>query len=370
MRNTSQEVSHTMWDTGSLELCGWALMLRTSLFQQVTFQQIFPSDFQFWYQDNYAAFQLERHGLRHALVRDAKVCHLFEQSHELIDPAERAELTVGAERVFRAKTQDVPNTNEPLLTIAIATLADRVGSCLPALVKTLDQQAQGKPVEILAFLDNQYRSLGAKRNALAELANGEFLAFVDDDDDVSDDYVETLLDAITQHNNVDCIVFDAWVTIDGKPDRICRYGAELDNTNSPQTYFRRPNHVACFRTEIVRRVPREDITFEEDTRWANAVVSHVGQQIRIGRILYYYRARSQHSYPEPPSLTPELSICILTVPSRQGGSFPALVQKIAQQADGKPVEILGLGDNKWSTIGRKRGGLIVFGARTFCILCR
>lgn len=51
------------------EFCGWTLMFRASILARVPFEQLFPTDFAFWFQDNYYGYQLQRHGLRHALVR-------------------------------------------------------------------------------------------------------------------------------------------------------------------------------------------------------------------------------------------------------------------------------------------------------------
>ena len=53
----------------SLELCGWSILFRRSVLERIAFEQLFPTDFSFWFQDNYYAHQLSRLGLRHALVR-------------------------------------------------------------------------------------------------------------------------------------------------------------------------------------------------------------------------------------------------------------------------------------------------------------
>ena len=41
-------------------------------------------------------------------------------------------------------------------------------------------------IEHLVLLDNRMRSIGAKRQALVDIARGDFIAFVDDDDDISE----------------------------------------------------------------------------------------------------------------------------------------------------------------------------------------
>ena len=46
---------------------------------------------------------------------------------------------------------------------------------------------------------------GEKRNHLLELAKGKFIVFIDDDDEVSDDYVESIIEAIDSNPEIDCI---------------------------------------------------------------------------------------------------------------------------------------------------------------------
>jgi hypothetical protein len=60
---------------------------------------------------------------------------------------------------------------------------------LQKLCFELEGQIKGLPVEHLALLDNKRRTVGEKRDALLRAARGRYVAFVDDDDDVSDDYV-------------------------------------------------------------------------------------------------------------------------------------------------------------------------------------
>ena len=151
-------------------------------------------------------------------------------------------------------------------------------------------------------------TLGTKRNAIAALAQGRYLSFVDDDDDIADDYVAAILNAIDQHPHADCIVFDAWVTQDGQPDRPCRYGIEFDNTNTPEAYLRRPNHVCCVRADLARQVPREDITWGEDTRWADAARGMIQTQAHIDRQLYHYRATTPTSEPPPAASAADFAV--------------------------------------------------------------
>jgi glycosyltransferase involved in cell wall biosynthesis len=76
-----------------------------------------------------------------------------------------------------------------LLSILIPTLESRKEE-FHRLYEKLSNQIIGNSladeVEILYLLDNREYSLGFKRNRLIEKAIGRFVAFIDDDDDVSD----------------------------------------------------------------------------------------------------------------------------------------------------------------------------------------
>jgi len=361
----------------SYELCGWALMFRKDLLKRLPFEQLFPTEFAFWFQDNYYGWQLERLGIEHALVTASKVRHHFQQSHELIESDRKVQLTTGAQEVFSAKTSAVHTKDEILLTVAIPSLPSRVADLLPQLVEKLSRQAEGKPVEILSLMDNKRSTLGAKRNALVGLAQGRFIAFVDDDDDVADDYVDRLLEAIRADANVDCIAFQAWVTMNGSPGRVCKYSIQYDDVNRPDAYYRRPNQVCCFRTEVARRVPRNDVTWGEDSAWAKQILPHVQREARLDQILYFYRYDAQRSEaPQPFSVgasesdqkallesqssnhaNPQLTVGVLSISSRVRRFLPTLIHKLAAQAEGRPVELVALLDNRRASIGAKRNAL-------------
>ncbi len=349
------------------ELCGWAIMFRKALLQRLAFNEFFPTDFAFWFQDNYYGWQLQRIGARHALIPAARVQHLFEQSHRLIEPHERESLTTGAQRIFAAKTA-AELSHDILLTVAIPSLPSRANCLLPDLIEKLSRQADGRPVEILSLMDNKFSTVGAKRNAMTGFAQGRFIAFVDDDDDVSDDYVDTLLKAIRADSSVDVITFDAWVTMNGAQGQVCKYGCGFEDANGSDVYYRRPNHVCCFRTQVARQVPWQDISWGEDYAWAKEMQPHLHREARIERILYFYRYDAQLSEAPFSSADPEgdskksalgsqLTIAVSSSSSRLRKLLAPLVSKLARQANNRPVELLWLLDNQHASTATKRSCL-------------
>ena len=109
--------------------------------------------------------------------------------------------------------------SEIKFSILMLSIPERIDS-MKAAVKHLQEQAdalgQGKAVEILVLLDNRSKSISEKRNDLLQMARGKYIAFLDDDDAVSKDYMSKILTAIDE-NDVDCISFNQWCSINGEP---------------------------------------------------------------------------------------------------------------------------------------------------------
>ncbi len=110
--------------------------------------------------------------------------------------------------------------SEIKFSILMLSIPERIPS-MTAAVKHLQEQAdalgQGKAVEILVLLDNRSKSISEKRNDLLQMARGKYIAFLDDDDAVSKEYMSKILQAIDEHDGVDCISFNQWCSLDGEP---------------------------------------------------------------------------------------------------------------------------------------------------------
>ena len=75
------------------------------------------------------------------------------------------------------------------LSILIPSVFDRD----PApLTKKLLGQIGDKAVEVLVLTDNRKRSTGHKRQALLDMARGAYVTYIDDDDDISFDYIHEI----------------------------------------------------------------------------------------------------------------------------------------------------------------------------------
>jgi len=89
------------------------------------------------------------------------------------------------------------------LSILIPTLSGRTEQCLSLVDRLLDQiEKNSYPVEVVTLYDEGQKSIGTKRNELIQMAKGEYVCFVDDDDDITSNYIELLMEGINK--GVDC----------------------------------------------------------------------------------------------------------------------------------------------------------------------
>src|SRR3990172_4807579 len=100
------------------------------------------------------------------------------------------------------------------LSILVPTIPSRLTNFYPNLmIQLLNQTKDRSDVEILSLFDNKHRSVGHKRQALIDLAQGEYLTFIDDDDRIAQTYVRDILEALYTNPNADCVVYDTLCSI-------------------------------------------------------------------------------------------------------------------------------------------------------------
>ena len=155
-------------------------------------------------------------------------------------------------------------------------------------------------VEHLVYFDNKARTIGAKRQALVDTAHGDYIAFVDDDDDISDDYIKEILCAA--ESGVDVIVFDQSATFNGEKSRV---EFSIKNPDGPFTpggiTLRSGWHVNAWRRTRVAGCRFGETNYGEDLEWALQARKRVSSQARIDKVLHYYQHDAATSEAPMPS---------------------------------------------------------------------
>ena len=179
------------------------------------------------------------------------------------------------------------------LSILIPTLSSRAKNIKP-LLDELYYQIQSKPVQVLWLGDNKSMSIGAKRNMLLDIASGEFITFIDDDDYISGEYIDVLMNAINKHSDKTVICFRGSQTTDGKSDLPFRYDISFGRNHKKEIDGIRwkvmlPDHLCCWKREkITERFP--DKSLGEDHAWArNMAMKYTSEdQLLLDDCLYHY----------------------------------------------------------------------------------
>lgn len=181
-----------------------------------------------------------------------------------------------------------------ILSILVCSVTTRFNNFLPNIINKLHKQAEMfEGVEIICLLDNKTIMLGDKRNELVKLSCGKYVVFVDDDDDISDDYIEKLFFATD--SNVDIINFTVSVSLNGGEYKTCLYNMDYENdyneTNTEGqivSYHRLPNHIMCVKRELAIDTIYPSIIRGEDSGYSKSLKPKLKSQLILNDTLYFY----------------------------------------------------------------------------------
>jgi len=174
-----------------------------------------------------------------------------------------------------------------ILVCSLESRADKLDRLMGALTPQLTTE-----VEVLTHVDAGEASIGKKRNELMEAALGDYVAFVDDDDMVSEDYVEKVLTAL--ESDPDCASLTGIIYFANGRSAIFDHSIEHEQwyQGSDGIYYRTPNHLNAIKRSIANKVVFEDLSFGEDKRFSDKVKPFLRTEVRIpGEIYYYYPSK-------------------------------------------------------------------------------
>ena len=185
----------------------------------------------------------------------------------------------------------------PKLSILISALESRRE--LRAVVEgSIRSQiaALGDPsaVELLIEEDNGKAASGTKRNTLIARSRGEYVAFVDDDDQVSDDYVSQLLAGIA--TGADVITFQLeYLRVHAGTRALWEFHLHSEDHKIMPTGMRSmtANHLCAWKRELAAAVPWMPIGYMDDCFWYRGLIATglPKTEHHIPSVLYRYLYR-------------------------------------------------------------------------------
>jgi len=176
------------------------------------------------------------------------------------------------------------------LSILICHIPERK-DLLDRLISKLEPQLN-KDVEVL--IDSTPKgviSIGKKMQTLLEKSKGEYIVYIDDDDIVMDDYVESILSAIK--HTPDCVGLKVYITTDGKDPKIEQRSLSNKNWiwNSRKKgidYEKNVTHYNPVKRELALQVGFEDVGYGGDKIYSYEVSKICNKEIYIDEILVHY----------------------------------------------------------------------------------
>ena len=195
------------------------------------------------------------------------------------------------------------------LSILICHLTKRTPK-LRRLRAVLDPQIEGREgkVEILVREDDGDETVGCKRNKLLYQAVGRYVVFIDDDDMVPEDYVDTILAAIGGGQN-QRLVWDpetdkiAESDVDA-PDVVGFFGHMITNGGEPEVFdhsikfrewstkgkkfLRCPNHTNPVRRELALETRFPEIDIGEDRDYSLRLMPLLRTEVYVDKCMYIY----------------------------------------------------------------------------------
>jgi glycosyltransferase involved in cell wall biosynthesis len=184
---------------------------------------------------------------------------------------------------------------KPKLSILICTYPKRADD-LARLLDILSPQLT-RDVQVLVDdglphnVETDIITIGDKRNRLLDAADGEYGAFVDDDDIPSPAYCQRILEAL--RTNPDCVGFTVNRFQNGRKIGVATHSMRFDRCFDWHGYGsvridRVPNHLNPVKMSLMRQVRFKSLNTTEDRDYAERLRPLLKTEVFIDEPLYDY----------------------------------------------------------------------------------
>ena len=182
------------------------------------------------------------------------------------------------------------------VSVLIPSITERLGVAGELLAK-LHAQSSALPdvaqAEIICVTDNRKIPLRIKRNTMLRLASGIFVIHLDDDDDVSEDFLPEVCAAAVHHPTADVICYDQMASLDGENPFRVSTSLDFENEEARKDgedwvdIRRKPWHWCAWNRKITKTGFKS--APNEDWLWIKKCLRLAKTEHRIPKTLHFYR---------------------------------------------------------------------------------
>lgn len=189
----------------------------------------------------------------------------------------------------------------PILSILTATIGSRYSEWTKLNYEIVTQVGDLNrvhptlgTVQVLTYNSEPFLSgglsIGKKRESLVDKATGKYLCFLDDDEDIAPNYVETLVRLCQLDRDV--VTFRSFIKNDFYWSVVdMRLGNSNEEATPDRIVKRNAWHVCPVRSKYAKMYKFEDSNYSEDWTWMEQVLKHCETEAHTDQILHSY----QHS---------------------------------------------------------------------------
>lgn len=198
------------------------------------------------------------------------------------------------------------------LSVLICSIPEREHLLSPLLMQLNSRHRYSQPdiVEIIVDKRGKEISVGKKRQSLLEKAAGEWIVFFDDDDWPHENYLQWIVDAITNNPDIDCIGIRGYMTTNGKNrETWChRLGYEIAGGHHilrdyGYNYIRPIIHFNPVKRELALKAGFTDMRYGEDMDYAKRLNPFLTKEFFIDQDLFHYRVSTAVPHNEKYGIT-------------------------------------------------------------------
>jgi len=147
-------------------------------------------------------------------------------------------------------------------------------------------------VEVLIEKDNGIMSVGEKRNLLISKANGEYICFIDDDDFISDNYLNLILKNLEK----DILMIRITHLVDGVKSKSIQTSLYINYLESNEFIFRANHfHLCPIKKDIANWVKFPQVNFAEDLDYSQRIIPLIKSYHTIEEEIYIYNDNLEKS---------------------------------------------------------------------------